>query len=224
LLRRASVSEAPVLLEGEYGTGKKTWAEAIHGRSSRRRGPFVVLDCAAIPTAQFEEKLVGSCFRAAASPGALEMARGGTLLLEEVAQVPLAVQAKLVRILDRGHFESLGSYRSRPLDLRLMASTTRGLPFEVKAKRFREELFDSLSILTIRLPPLRERLEDIPPLVEQALFDLGVSESDQASMLRSPAAIAKLERHSWPGNVRELRDLVARVVRLGTPPDPTPWT
>jgi len=219
LLEHASQSDVTVLLQGETGTGKDVAAESIHRQSARRDGPFVVVDCGAIPPTLLESELFGherGAFTGAgaARAGAVEAASGGTLFLDEVGEVPLDLQPKLLRTLDTRTTQRVGSTRRVPVDVRIVAATNRNLKVEVNAGRFRADLYYRLAVVEIVLPPLHQRPEDIPPLVEQFLASTGAGGAT-ADLLRSDAVRFDLEHHSWPGNVRELRNYVERCLALG---------
>ncbi len=204
LLARAAASDLAVLLSGETGTGKGTAAESIHREGPRRDGPFVVVDCAAAPEPQLERELFGE----PRVPGAFEAARGGTLVLDEVGELPLALQPALLRALEhRDHAR-----------VRLVATTTHNLRREVNARNFRSDLYYRLAVLEIGLPPLRQRAEDLPLLVDALLRARGDDAGDAAARLREPRSIAELQRHAWPGNVRELASYVERCLAFEEPP------
>ena len=205
-----------VLLLGETGVGKEVVAEAIHRRSPRARAPFVRLNCAAFSESLLESELFGherGAFTGAAEakPGLLETAGGGTVFLDEVAEMPLAFQAKLLRVLEERAVRRVGGVASRPLDARFVAATNRDLQADVASGRFRRDLFFRIAGATITVPPLRERKEEIAPLArlfaEQASAQVG-----RAAPSLTEAALARLESDPWPGNVRELRNVIERAV------------
>jgi DNA-binding NtrC family response regulator/tetratricopeptide (TPR) repeat protein len=210
LLDRIQKVELPVLIQGETGSGKELVARIIHAESPRARGPFLVFDCAAVPAPLLEAELFGA--RAGAftdltedRPGMLSRAAGGTLLLDEIGGCGLDVQAKLLGVLSRGTFRALGDEREARADARFLFSTARRLEDEVRAGRFREDLLHRIHVLTLRIPPLRERPEDIPALAEMLLreaFDPAPSLDD--------SVVERLRELPWPGNVRELRNLLVR--------------
>ncbi len=213
----ASLSDASVLILGETGTGKDLAARAIHASSSRAGGPFVPVHCAAIPETLLESELFGfekGAFTGASEsrPGRLLRAEGGTVFLDEVKEIPLPVQAKLLRVLEERQVEGLGSPGPKPLNARIIAATNTDLSAEVEAGRFREDLYFRLNVFPIHLPPLRERREDIPLLVSHFARSL-----DGEGPAVSKEALERLRAHAWPGNVRELRNAVehARVVARG---------
>ena len=219
LLERAAQSDATVLLTGETGTGKELAAESIHAASARRDGPFVVVDCGAIPRELMESELFGherGAFTGAvaARAGAFEAAHRGTIFLDEIGELDLDLQPKLLRVLERRQLKRVGSTRFVPADVRIVAATNRSLEKEVNAKRFRPDLYYRLAVLEVRLPPLRERPDDIPLLVENVLEQLGASGLAEAQLLRTPEAHQELAGHPWPGNVRELRNYIERCLVL----------
>jgi transcriptional regulator with PAS, ATPase and Fis domain len=219
LLEAAAASHSTVLLQGESGTGKDLAAESIHLESARRDGPFVVVDCGAIPGSLLETELFGheaGAFTGATAIriGAFEAAGGGTLLLDEIGELALELQPKLLRAIDRREIQRIGSTRRIPVDVRVIAATNRNLKQEVNARRFRSDLYFRLAVLVVRMPPLRERTLDIPLLVEAILDDLGDRDSPIARALARGELLPELLRHAWPGNVRELRNYIeACVVR-----------
>ncbi|HEY4116793.1 MAG TPA: sigma 54-interacting transcriptional regulator [Byssovorax sp.] len=220
LLERAAPNEATVLLEGETGTGKEVAAESIHLESPRRDGPFVIVDCSAVPADLLEAELFGhekGAFTGAsgAREGAFEAANGGTIFLDEIGELSLDLQPKLLRALERRHVKRVGANRYTDVDVRVVAATNRDLRAEVNQHRFRSDLYYRLAVIEVRLPPLRERAEDLPLLLDHVLERLGFSDGEQAAALRSADSIAALARHAWPGNVRELRNYVERCVALG---------
>jgi len=203
-------TDATVLITGESGTGKERIAELIHSRSARRDGPFVRVNCAAIPENLVESELFGHVKGAftgadAARTGRFESAAGGTILLDEVGELPLEIQPKLLRVLEDGSFERVGESVSRSADARVIAATNRDLEREVAARRFREDLFFRLNVFRIHVPPLRERREEIAPLARAF-----VARRVRGRTRLSPAALRSLEVHDWPGNVRELANVIER--------------
>lgn len=208
LLERAAPTDSPVILEGELGTGKEVLARAIHEKSQRREGPFVVVDLGASNEALMESDLFGhdvSTARPVARPGAFEEAEGGTLYLDEVAELPNTLQARLLRALETKEIKRPGQGGTAKVDVRVVASTQKDLEAEVKAGRFREDLFFKLSVFRVRVPPLRERPEDVPQLVRH--FEA----RNKAQQQVSDETVEMLSRHDWPGNVRELRNVLERL-------------
>src|SRR5262249_14454944 len=215
VLERAAPSDATILLEGDTGTGKEAAAESIHRASSRKNGPFIVVDCGAIPAELLERRLSGhdrGAFTGAVAPrgGAFEAAHGGTLFLDGVGELAPDLQPKLLRALERREIKRVGSSRYLPVDLRVVAATNRNLCAEVNARRFRSDLYYRLAVVVVRLPPLRERPEDLTLIVDHLLEGLGARERPEAAALRSPAFLTELARHHWPGNARELRNYLER--------------
>lgn len=215
LARRVAESEATVMISGESGTGKEVFARFIHNHSQRRDGPFVAINCAAIPENMLEAVLFGyekGAFTGANSShaGKFEQAQSGTLLLDEVSEMDLALQAKLLRVLQEKEVERLGGRKVIPLDVRVLATTNRHLRDYVSEGRFREDLFYRLNVFPLNLPPLRKRRGDILPLVEHALRR-GCNGSRPVPMLSKEAEEALLA-HDWPGNVRELENLIQRTL------------
>jgi DNA-binding NtrC family response regulator len=218
-LERAAHSDATVLIEGETGTGKEAAAESIHAAGARADGPFVVVDCGAIPANLLESELFGherGAFTGAvdARKGAFEEAEGGTLFLDEIGELAPELQPKLLRALERREVKRVGAARHRRVDVRIVAATHRDLRAEVNARTFRSDLFYRLAVLDVRVPPLRERREDIPLLVEHFLTTLAAADEEAAALLRSAGFQDELRHHSWPGNVRELRNYLERCLAL----------
>ncbi|MGE0791503.1 MAG: sigma 54-interacting transcriptional regulator [Sandaracinaceae bacterium] len=219
VLEKVAPSDATVLIEGETGTGKEEVAASIHAGSPRAEGPFVTLDCGAIPPNLLESELFGherGAFTGAIASreGVFEAASGGTLFLDELGELPLAMQPALLRVLERGEVRRVGETASRPVDVRVVAATNRDLRKEVSAGRFREDLYYRLAVFHLRVPPLRERPEDIAGLTEVLLRRMGLSAADIARLV-TPELRAQLQNGRWPGNVRELRNYLSRVVVLG---------
>lgn len=215
LVARVGPSQASVLLLGESGTGKELVARAVHDASPRAARPLVVVDCASLPETLFESELFGhekGAFTGAhaAKAGLIEAAAGGTLFLDEVGDIPLAIQVKLLRLLESGTFRRVGGTEWRRADVRLISATHRDLYAMVADGRFREDLFYRLSTFPIHLPPLRERRGDIPLLVEALLARLAPSRR----LTLAPAALARLAQHPFSGNVRELRNVLERAALL----------
>ena len=219
LLETAATANTTVLLQGESGSGKDLAAESLHAESARRDGPFVVVDCGAIPPALLESELFGheaGAFTGATSSrsGAFELAQGGTIVLDELGELALDLQPKLLRVLDRHEIQRVGSSQRIAVDVRVIAATNRDLKAEVNAKRFRSDLYFRLAVLVVRMPPLRERMTDVPLLVDAVLDEIGDRDSQMARAFASGTMLPELLRHAWPGNVRELRNYVeACIVR-----------
>jgi DNA-binding NtrC family response regulator len=225
MLARAAESDATVLLEGETGTGKSQAALSVHRKSARSEGPFVIVDCGAILANLLESELFGherGAFTGATDRriGAFEEASGGTLFLDEIGELPLDLQPKLLRALEAREVRRVGSNTYRPVDVRVIAATNRDLRADVNAGRFRADLYFRLAVVTIDMPPLRRRPEDIPALVEEILESLRASR-EAAAPLRSPELLAQLRGGAWSGNVRELRNYIERCLLLRTI-DPAP--
>ncbi|MEL7937575.1 sigma 54-interacting transcriptional regulator [Pseudomonas delhiensis] len=216
--RRAAASEAPVLLLGETGTGKELLAHAIHSASARAGKAFVSINAAAIPETLLEAEFFGTApgaFTGAdrkGRPGKLQIAQGGTLFLDEIGDMPLPLQSKLLRVLQEKEFEPVGSNEVLRSDVRLIAATSIDLDKAVREGRFRADLYYRINVVPIVIPPLRERLEDLPALCEAILDDL--REDKHALYELGADALDLLRRHAWPGNVRELRNLLERSVLL----------
>jgi Nif-specific regulatory protein len=223
-LERVSSANASVLLLGESGTGKELFARALHLASPRRDAPFVKVNCAAIPETLFESELFGhekGAFTGAhaARPGWFEQADRGTIFLDEVGELPLSMQTKLLRTLQEGTIVRLGGQREVPVDVRLVAATNRELEDEVAAGRFRRDLFYRLNVIPIRLPALRERREDIATLALHFLSR--ANQEHQRNVHLGPAALERLAAHDWPGNIRELGNVIERLVLLAEHPTVT---
>ena len=217
-LRRAAPTQATVLVTGESGTGKELAARLVHDLSPRARGPFLPLSCAAIPETILESELFGyerGAFTGAVGrkEGRFERAHGGTLFLDEVGEMSPSVQVKLLRVLQDGVVERLGGTQPIQVDVRLVAATNKDLETEVRAGRFREDLFYRLNVVHVRLPPLRERREDVP-LLAAAFLNRFAEQNGKKLRGFTTAALAALESYDWPGNVRELLHAVERGVVL----------
>ncbi|MDX1811097.1 MAG: sigma-54 dependent transcriptional regulator [Gammaproteobacteria bacterium] len=218
LAQRVADSDATVLINGESGTGKEVFANAIHRFSERKNGPFVAINCAAIPENMLEAMLFGyekGAFTGAykSSPGKFELANHGTLLLDEISEMELGLQAKLLRVLQEREVERLGGNKLIPLDVRVVATTNRDMKEEVKAGRFREDLYYRLNVFPLALPPLRERKDDIIPLTEY-LLRRHVEGSGKPVPALDDSAKQALLSHTWPGNVRELDNVAQRALIL----------
>jgi len=221
LMEKAAASDATVLLEGETGTGKGQAAEAIHRASARATKPFVVVDCGAIPANLLESELFGhekGAFTGAQTKraGAFEETAGGTIFLDEIGELPLDLQPKLLRAIENRHVRALGTSVYRPVDVRIIAATNRDLRAEVNQNRFRADLFFRLSVVRIVMPPLRQRPEDLEMLVRKLLRGLGASAAIMARFCE-PEFVAGLSRSAWPGNVRELRNYLERCLVFEEP-------
>ena len=218
--RQAAATDADVLIEAESGTGKELIARLIHRLSGRKTGPFVALNCTAFPEALLESELFGharGAFTGAvgARPGKFETANGGTLLLDEVGEMPVTLQPKLLRALQEREFDPLGSNRTVRVDIRVIATSNRPLEAAVAEGRFRADLFYRLNVIPISLPPLRERAGDIRELAEYfAGLYAGSNENVGANARLSRELLGRMEEHDWPGNVRELGNFVRRAVAL----------
>ncbi len=217
-IEKAAVYDTTVLIHGESGTGKELVARALHARSPRAQAPFVAVNCGAIPESLLESELFGhkrGAFTDASSdkPGLFEEAHRGTLFLDEVGELPLATQVKLLRVLQEGTLRRLGETRDREVDVRVVAATVRDLREEVEANRFREDLFYRLHVLAVRVPPLRERREDIALLVDHFVERNNVRLGTRIRGLDAKANKILLAYH-WPGNVRELENVLERAMVL----------
>ena len=215
-LERIAETNASVLVEGESGTGKELVASELVRRGSRADGPFVIVDCGAISPHLIESTLFGHCRGAFTGAdrdrvGAFEAASGGTVFLDEIGEMPLEMQPKLLRVLESRLVCRVGEPRHRPVDVRIIAATNRSLGREVNHGRFREDLYYRLSVVTVRVPPLRERLDDLELLVAALLESLGLNE---ARALFDRDALAQMAQYDWPGHVRELRNYVERAAAL----------
>jgi DNA-binding NtrC family response regulator len=223
VVRRAAPSEGRVLVSGENGSGKELVARALHTNSRRRDAPFVKLNCAAVPAELIESELFGherGAFTGAvaARRGKFELADGGTLFLDEVGDMPPAMQAKVLRVLQEGEFERVGGQQTLRCDVRVIAATNKDLAAEVAAGRFREDLYYRLNVVPVRVPPLRERREDVPELCARFLSEACERNGRRPVQLTREALLA-LQSHDWPGNVRELRNQVERLVILCDGPE-----
>jgi DNA-binding NtrC family response regulator len=215
LLAAAAQSDAPVLITGESGTGKELAAAFVHERSARSSGPFVKVNCAAIPSGLLEAEMFGAAAGAftgatRAREGRLDAAAGGTLLLDEIAEMDAGLQAKLLRAIQEKEYEPLGGARPRRADVRIVASTNRPIAAAIRSGAFREDLYFRLNVFEVALPPLRERRADVVPLARAFVREL----AGERPRRLAPETEAALAAHSWPGNVRELRNAVERAVIL----------
>jgi len=217
-VRKAAETDLTVLVRGESGTGKELVAQALHQRSPRRERPFVAVNCAAISRELVESELFGhekGAFTGADARrvGRFETAHGGTIFLDEIGDMPTETQAKVLRVLQERCFERVGGSKPVEVDVRVVAATHRDLEQEVRAGRFREDLYYRLRVVEIELPPLRERPEDVPALAEHFLGELA-GRLDRPKRRLSPEAFARLAAHGWPGNVRELRNVLEQAAVL----------
>jgi transcriptional regulator with GAF, ATPase, and Fis domain len=211
-------TEASVLILGETGTGKELVAHEIHQRSTRKDGPLVRVNCASVPRELFESEFFGharGAFTGALKDraGRFETADGGTIFLDEVGEIPLDIQNKLLRVLQEKRYERVGEDRTRRANVRVVAATNRDLKKEVAAGRFREDLFYRLNVFPVQVPPLRERMDDIPSLAKH-FVELSAKDLKCAKPRLTRAAVTKLQNYEWPGNVRELRNVIERAVIL----------
>jgi DNA-binding NtrC family response regulator len=212
LAKEVALTDATVLITGESGTGKELFAEAIHHYSPRAKGPLIALNCAGIPENLLESELFGyesGAFTDAkrAKPGRFQLAEGGTLFLDEIGEMSSPAQAKLLRVLENHTIDPLGDTRSHKVNIRIIAATNEDLLAHIKAGRFRLDLYYRLNVYQLRIPPLRERLEDIEPIL---LIFLERAKQERGCRIKGidPAALAVLQQHDWPGNVRELHNVV----------------
>ncbi len=229
LIERFSQASSPVLIMGETGTGKELVARAIHQLGPRGKGPFLAVNCAAVPEALLESELFGhtrGAFTGASQMrrGLLVEADGGTLLLDEIGDMPLPLQAKLLRVLETGTARPVGSDTDRKVDVRFLAATHRDVGERARAGEFREDLFFRLKVLSIKIPPLRNRKDDIPLLVQHFLARARQRNPSSPVEGLSAAALRELLTHSWPGNVRELEHTIERLVVAGTETQVSPET
>jgi len=216
-LRKAARSDYAVLITGESGVGKELIATSMHQESLRSEGPFVPINCGAIPETMIESELFGyekGAFTGAQArkPGLLEVANNGTLFLDEIGDMPLALQVKLLRVIETGSFFRLGGVREQKVDVRFLAATNKDLHAEISKGAFRQDLFYRISTLTLHIAPLRERTEDIPPLIDHFKEESHAFRNKRFSR----EALALLMAYPWPGNVRELQNVVHRVFLLST--------
>ncbi len=227
VLERAAPTNSPVLVTGESGTGKELAARALHEASSRARGPFEVVDCGGLPPTLIESELFGherGAFTGAAAErvGAFERADGGTIFLDEMGELPLEVQPKLLRVLSEREVKRVGGNRVRKVDVRVIAATNRELRREVNAGRFRADLFYRLAVIVVRMPPLRDRRDDLALLAPALLAGIGAERGVAGPIVLDANALAELARHDWPGNVRELRNYLEQYTVLQYAPPIVP--
>ena len=227
LLEKIAPTDATVIINGETGTGKELVARALHTSSHRAKGPFVVVDCGTIATNLIESELFGhekGAFTGAIGrrPGAFETANTGTVFLDEIGELPLDLQPKLLRVLESKEIRRIGNSETKKIDVRIVAATNRDLRSEVDKGKFREDLYFRLSVIQVKVPSLRDRKEDIP-LLAQRFLDKCVAQmggaTPMAAKVLSEGAIQSLQGHDWPGNVRELRNVIERAVFLSTGAD-----
>ena len=217
-LERVAASETRVCILGETGTGKELVARTLHQKSQRSSGPFITLNCAAVPAELIESELFGhekGSFTGAAARhlGKFEQANSGTLFLDEIGDMPLPMQAKLLRVLEEGEVERIGGSGTVKVDVRVIVATHRDLAEQVREGKFRQDLFHRIYVFPITLPPLRERRDDIPVLVDHFQKQIARQNNWKPAEF-TPDAIAELQRYSWPGNVRELRNMIERLLLL----------
>jgi len=219
MARRAARGDSNILLLGETGTGKEVFARAVHEASRRAHAPFVAVNCAAVPETLMESEFFGyddGAFTGAlkkGKPGKFELASGGTIFLDEVGDMPLALQAKVLRAIQGRTIERLGGTREIPVDVRVIAATNKNLKQMVAEKKFREDLYYRLDVITVAIPPLRERREDIPDLVDHFLRRLnGVCHTSVTRI--HPSVMDAFLKHAWPGNLRELENVLERALNL----------
>lgn len=214
--RWAAREDTNILIEGESGTGKELFAHAIHNDSRRASGPFVVIDCSSIPRELVESELFGyvdgafTGARKGGRPGKFELANGGTVFLDEIGEMPLEIQAKLLRVLQSRYVVRVGGYEPIPIDVRIIAATNRNLEEEVAKRNFRLDLYYRLNVVNLKIPALRERVEDILMLANHFMRKFETSKPAPAALTLSPTVQAGLQRYSWPGNIRELENMIAR--------------
>ncbi|HEX5101785.1 MAG TPA: sigma 54-interacting transcriptional regulator [Polyangiaceae bacterium] len=221
VLERIAPTDAGVLLEGETGTGKDVLARSIHQQSPRREKPFVVVDCGAVSYSLLESELFGherGAFTGAVATrqGAFELAGSGTIFLDEVGELPLDVQPKLLRVLESGEFRRVGGNKTLRAEARVIAATKRDLKAEVERGKFREDLYFRLAVVPVTVPPLRSRREDIAPLIERFIELARKRDPSASAITLSPSTVAALTAHDWPGNVRELRNVLDRAIYIAT--------
>ncbi|MEO6360626.1 MAG: sigma-54 dependent transcriptional regulator [Sphingomicrobium sp.] len=214
-LKRVAPTGSRVMITGPAGVGKEIAARTIHNWSPRAAAPFIVLSAAVMSPDRVEEELFGSETEGVARPGLLEQAHGGTLFLDEIADMPLTTQGKILRVLTDQSFNRVGGQRAVKVDVRILSGTSRNLADEIAAGRFREDLFYRLNVVPVRIPPLRDRREDIPELANHFLARFAAGRRLPTPTL-SGEALAALQAHDWPGNVRQLRNIIERTIILAS--------
>jgi two-component system response regulator AtoC len=222
LVDRLAAADVPVLVRGETGSGKEGVARRLHSKSARAKGPFVAVDCGAIPATLIESELFGhvrGAFTGAERdrPGHFVSAHGGTLLLDEIGELPVDLQPKLLRVLQDGEVRPVGGSSSRKVDVRVVAATNRDLEKACREGRFRSDLYYRLAVVEVLVPSLRERLDDLPLLVDHFVRRIS-SEMGRAPVAVEPAVLTLLAAHRWPGNVRELENVLRRALALSNGP------
>jgi DNA-binding NtrC family response regulator len=216
VVEKVADTPSTVLITGESGTGKELVARALHDNSSRRAGPFIKINCAAIPKTLMESELFGyekGAFTGAvgSKPGRFELAHGGTLFLDEIGEIPVEMQVKLLRVLQESEFERVGGIKTIKVDVRLLTATNRDLAAEIASGGFRDDLFYRLNVVPIHLPALRERRQDIPMLVDHFIARFNERLKKQITGA-DPEAVERLVAHNWPGNIRELENVIERTI------------
>jgi len=219
LARIASKSTSNVLLLGESGTGKDIFAQAIHNNSERKNGPYVVINCAAIPRDLIASELFGydegafTGSRRGGNPGKFEIADGGTIFLDEIGEMPLELQTALLRIIENKEIMRVGGKKVRSVNVRILAATNKNLMEEASKGNFREDLYYRLNVFTIRIPPLRKRKDDIPLLLDRFVRDLSSAINKPVTKVQNDVVTALME-YSWPGNVRQLQNVLERAINI----------
>ena len=219
ICQRAAMSDSNVLIMGESGTGKELFAHAIHNASDRASGPFVKINCAAIPSELLESELFGyegGAFTGAKKEGKVgkfELANGGSIFLDEIGDMPLQMQVKLLRVLQEREIERIGSTKTRPINVRIISATNKNLEEEVKSGNFREDLYYRLNVMSVNIEPLRKRKDDIRPLAKALVNKLSSQMGVHVDSI-SEKAMAALEAYDWPGNIRELENVIERSINL----------
>lgn len=219
LAKKTAVSNSTILIRGESGTGKELFARAIHMASLRRDNPFVPINCGALPDSLLESELFGyedgtfTGARKGGKQGLFELAQGGTVFLDEIGELPAHLQVKLLRVLQEGKVRRVGGSSEQPVDVRIIAATNKNLEKMIELKEFREDLYYRLNVIPIHIPPLRQRREDLPILINHFLQWFSM-EVDKAELTIDPEAMRQLLTYDWPGNVRELRNVIERAIHL----------